>query len=506
MAELSSRMQKTASAILPKIAATIAERTSAVRKIDLATAENWLLRPEIVEICKNAIQENLTEAGLSYPDGFGGDPKLQEAFAAFFNKCFDPVSKVETRDIVVTPGASSCLDSLLFSICEAGDSILVLAPYWSGFDFHFLLRPNINIIPVYTDAVCLLDNPDDLLSESLVPALERAIDGCEDKNRVKAFVITNPHNPIARCYPKHILQEAIHWCGKRGLHYISDEVYAISDFSSVGALPDTNGVTLSTTSANEPVALPVNGLKEQPAIPFTSALALELETDKMPAISVVWSTSKDLGSSGFRMGVHVSRRRPSSSQTSGDSTEGREADAGPSLLTTSLGLLSTTQLPTISMLFTHALLTSESFDELVARNRQRLREHHEIISRRLRKWGAPFIPATSGPYVLAYLGVKVGDLQRHGHDRDAIAPSDESQHNEVTKRQRMSTPEHEGEDVMDVLRHKAMVLVSPGKSFRMRGKSTSPEPMEGWARINFAVPADVLDDALNRIGEALGLE
>lgn len=62
MAELSSRMQKMASAILPKIAATIAERTSAVRKIDLATAENWLLRPEIVEICKNAIQENLTEA------------------------------------------------------------------------------------------------------------------------------------------------------------------------------------------------------------------------------------------------------------------------------------------------------------------------------------------------------------------------------------------------------------------------------------------------------------
>lgn len=61
---------------------------------------------------------------------------MQEAFAAFFNKYFDPVSKVETRDIVVTPGASSCLDSLLFSICEAGDSILVLAPYWSRSPNH----------------------------------------------------------------------------------------------------------------------------------------------------------------------------------------------------------------------------------------------------------------------------------------------------------------------------------------------------------------------------------
>jgi hypothetical protein len=64
MEELSSRMQKPASAILPKIAATIAERTSArtSRKLDLSTAENWLIRPELVEIYKDAIQNQLTVA------------------------------------------------------------------------------------------------------------------------------------------------------------------------------------------------------------------------------------------------------------------------------------------------------------------------------------------------------------------------------------------------------------------------------------------------------------
>lgn len=53
-------MHRPASAILPKIAATIAERTSATRKIDLSTAENWLIRPEVVEIYKSALQKNLT--------------------------------------------------------------------------------------------------------------------------------------------------------------------------------------------------------------------------------------------------------------------------------------------------------------------------------------------------------------------------------------------------------------------------------------------------------------
>lgn len=58
---LSTRMSKSVASMLPHIAATIAERTSkGPAKIDLATAENWLLRPELLEICKDAIAQNLT--------------------------------------------------------------------------------------------------------------------------------------------------------------------------------------------------------------------------------------------------------------------------------------------------------------------------------------------------------------------------------------------------------------------------------------------------------------
>lgn len=59
--DLSKRMSKSVASMLPHIAATIAERTSkGPAKIDLATAENWLLRPELLEICKDAIAQNLT--------------------------------------------------------------------------------------------------------------------------------------------------------------------------------------------------------------------------------------------------------------------------------------------------------------------------------------------------------------------------------------------------------------------------------------------------------------
>ncbi|KAF2128308.1 PLP-dependent transferase [Dothidotthia symphoricarpi CBS 119687] len=496
MAELSSRMQKPVSAILPKIAATISERTSTTPKIDLATAENWLLRPEILDICKEAVQSSLTLAHLSYPAGFGGDPKLQATLATFFNKYFNPVSEVRTQDIAVTPGASNCLDSLLFSICEVGDSILVVAPYWSGFDFHFVLRPGIKIIPVYTESCDRLNEPNRLLSDSLVPALEEALRTCEDAGRVKALVLSNPHNPFARCYPEHVLAEAIHWCADHKLHYVSDEVYALSDFSRENDTPDGNGDMppndeKSRDEVNDTV------IEANPATPFISALALHLDAEKTPPISIIWSTSKDLGSSGFRMGVHVSRMRTPALQDNGHTDENHIPESSPSLLTISLALLSTTQLPTISMLLTHALLTSASFDTLVTQNRQRLRRHHGVVTRRLQGWGVPFVPATSGPYLLAQLGAIMEGSQQQ--DRKDSPVADETAQNGLSERGRVS--DFQGRDVAEVLRSEAGVLVAPGQSFHMRGQGLEL----GWVRITFAVPMEVLEDGLNRIESTLEL-
>jgi aspartate/methionine/tyrosine aminotransferase len=316
------------------------------------------------------------------------------------------------------------------------------------------------------------------LSDSLVPALEEALRTCEDPSRIKALVLSNPHNPFARCYPEHVLTEAIHWCADHRLHYISDEVYALSDFSRVSDTLSDHG---HARPEAQNIVNRVNGtaMESNSITPFVSALALQLGADRIPPISVIWSTSKDLGSSGFRMGVHVLRMRDSILHENSHTKEKRVAEEGPSLLTTSIGLLSTTQLPTISMFLTHALLTSNSFDALVLKNRQRLYRHHSVVTRRLQNWGVPFIPATSGPYLLAQLGIllKDGTGDKQG-DFDS-----------------------EGLNGTDLLRSKSGVSVAAGKSFHMRGQS----PQLDWVRITFAVPMDVLEDGLDRIEGAFDL-
>lgn len=57
---LSQRSNAVVQTIMPRISSAVAERTRMDNpKIDLSTAENWLLRDELAEICKDAISEGL---------------------------------------------------------------------------------------------------------------------------------------------------------------------------------------------------------------------------------------------------------------------------------------------------------------------------------------------------------------------------------------------------------------------------------------------------------------
>jgi hypothetical protein len=57
LSQVSPRMRDMIASIMPKIDVAILNRASS---IDLATAENWLLRPELEEIYKSALQASIS--------------------------------------------------------------------------------------------------------------------------------------------------------------------------------------------------------------------------------------------------------------------------------------------------------------------------------------------------------------------------------------------------------------------------------------------------------------
>ena len=136
-----------------------------------------------------------------------------------------------------------------------------------GFETSFILRSE--AVPVHVQ-------PTDRSSQadSFIAAYQKAL--TSSKHRVKAVLFCNPHNPRGDLYPREHIEALLQFCETHDLHLISDEIYALSTFND-GGLANGRG--------------------------FVSVLQCDLKKLRVnPArVHMVYSISKDLGSSGLRL-------------------------------------------------------------------------------------------------------------------------------------------------------------------------------------------------------------
>lgn len=143
--------------------------------------------------------------------------------------------------------------------------------FLAGYDAFFTSHSGVT--PVGVDVADFSES----LGPALIDALEAALQATvSTQQRVRALVLSNPHNPLGRCYSADALKLCIRFCEKHDIHLISDEVFALSEFDSPD-LPDAPG--------------------------FTSILSLDpasLGADPN-RIHLIWSLSKDFAASGIRL-------------------------------------------------------------------------------------------------------------------------------------------------------------------------------------------------------------
>lgn len=146
---------------------------------------------------------------------------------------------------------------------------LTTAVRTDGFDFQFRVRASV------TPLVVNCPSFEETFSSALLPALENAVANATIP--VKALVFTNPHNPLAQCYPRTVLEDCLRFCEQQNLHFISDEVYAMSTIE-----PDMSSKGLP---------------------PFVSILSCDAASIGCSPrrVHAIWSISKDFGSSGIRL-------------------------------------------------------------------------------------------------------------------------------------------------------------------------------------------------------------
>ncbi|SPB46670.1 unnamed protein product [Aspergillus niger] len=402
----------------------------------LRLAENSLMHKEVGEFLRAQMNVSPVEH-LTYSTGPRGSRRLRRAAAAFLTERFHSQKPITYHNILVTPGLASAIDGITFVICNEGDGILIPQPLYNGFKVDILNRSNVRVVGVKYEGIEGFTGLDDLfLPDVNKVALETALRQAKDEGiNIRALLVSNPHNPLGRCYPPETLREFASFCGKNDLHFISDEIYAFSVFP------------------NPKIPKPT---------PFTSILALNLHGVIDPTrMHILYGASKDFCANGLRMGFIC---------TNNEGIMGAMS---------SIGIFSWS--PHVLQDAWAAMMEDKQWVErFMTQKRDLMVDRYKMITAFFSKHGIPYYEMNAGLFVwvdLRHLLVSKSSAQQSDYSAVRVTSPDAP----VNLQRELRIAE---------ICVKNGVMISPGHVYL-------PEE-HGWFRITFTVGKEALEEGLNR--------
>ena len=144
------------------------------------------------------------------------------------------------HELMVTSGGNMAFINAILAICDAGDEVVMMSPYYFNHEMAVTMAGCRPVI-VPTDSDFQLD-------------LEVVADSINAKPR--AVVTISPNNPSGAVYPKEDLCKLNRLCAERGVFHIHDEAYEYflydgAEHFSPGSLLDAGDHTISLFSLSK---------------------------------------------------------------------------------------------------------------------------------------------------------------------------------------------------------------------------------------------------------------
>lgn len=164
------------------------------------------------------------------------DPKglieLRKVVSSYYNKKIKR-NKYNHNDIVITQGASDAIIKILLTLCDSGDEIIVLEPFFSDYKLYCSLL-DINIKSIKYENVNYSD-------------IQKCI-----SNKTKAILFANPNNPDGNILKNDDIEIILSIAKENNLFVISDEVYNeilfTNDFISLSNYDSENIIVVDSAS------------------------------------------------------------------------------------------------------------------------------------------------------------------------------------------------------------------------------------------------------------------
>ncbi|KAL8709593.1 MAG: hypothetical protein Q9220_005685 [cf. Caloplaca sp. 1 TL-2023] len=391
----------------------------------------------------------ITSRHLTYGDGPFGSRVLRSALSSFFNDYFHPIQKVLPEHLLVAGGVTSCIDLITFAVADEGDGILIGRPLYTSFASDVKARAGAVLCPVSSEGK-------DPMGEEMVQQYEKELLRQEKAGvKIRGIILARSSVDALKAYMR--------LCQRHRIHLISDEIYAMSIYS-----------TPSNASAT----------------PFTSVLAIDT-TGLIDSnlVHVLYGASKDFSSNGLRLGVILS---PSS----------------PPLLQSIKSIAAFSWPSSVAETYWSHLLNDRPFlTYYFEENSSRLAAGYARVTDFLRERDVKWVEGSNAGFFLwadfrGVLGIDDDDnnvdmnnkqQQGEGNEEDVVETA--AMQRPPSQIYKTSQKAQERDEWFFEKLQKEKVYIASGNSFFAEE--------HGWYRVSFSVPGEVLEVGLERLGRVL---
>ena len=157
---------------------------------------------------KDAAAQALADGFTKYTPS-SGIPELRQAVADKFQK--DYGVEYEPSQVIVNCGGKHSCFNVIYATCEAGDEVIIPAPYWLSYPEMAKLAGAKRVILETTDATEFKVTPEQL-REAITP-------------NTKLFILNSPSNPTGSVYTADEIKALGDVCVEKGVLIMSDDIY-----------------------------------------------------------------------------------------------------------------------------------------------------------------------------------------------------------------------------------------------------------------------------------------
>lgn len=160
--------------------------------------------------------EEKVETRMSNYSPVQGELELRKSYSNYINNYFDKRGvkhlEVTPENVLVQVGGSNALLNILLAICNPGDEVLTIEPFFSQYAGHAAVaEATVKAIPTRIE------------NNFALPSQEEIENYISPKTKV--LIINSPNNPSGKIYRKEDLTFLAKICLKHNLYFLSDEVY-----------------------------------------------------------------------------------------------------------------------------------------------------------------------------------------------------------------------------------------------------------------------------------------